>query len=362
MSIVAIGATTLRYISIIKEMHTYFNGKIVIVPKGTIVIEGFPIGRSNLPESIADQVEQEVEGVENAVPMLFIYNLEGSLEALPTNFTIGIPYGNWSVLVGPTPLKPGGHWPSADSSENEVIVGSSISDQYDLNAGSKIKIEEHDLAVAGVLDTSSALLSRSIIISLEPIQKIYGYNMLVNLIVVKPMKEVGEEELAHRIEEEIQNVKALTDEERTDLARPLISNIETWTLGIRTVLFALSMIFVTTVAMMNISERRRDFATLDAIGAPKSFVFKMVITETGLMGLFGGIAGILTGSVAAILIASFYTGIPISLFFPSIFDITPPFLMLEILISTVTVSCIAGVIPSIAANRMRIAEVLRAEY
>jgi len=362
MSIVAIGATTLRYISIIKEMHTYFNGKIVIVPKGTIVIEGFPIGRSNLPESIADQVEQEVEGVENAVPMLFIYNLEGSLEALPTNFTIGIPYGNWSVLVGPTPLKPGGHWPSADSSENEVIVGSSISDQYDLNAGSKIKIEEHDLAVAGVLDTSSALLSRSIIISLEPIQKIYGYNMLVNLIVVKPMKEVGEEELAHRIEEEIQNVKALTDEERTELARPLISNIETWTLGIRTVLFALSMIFVTTVAMMNISERRRDFATLDAIGAPKSFVFKMVITETGLMGLFGGIAGILTGSVAAILIASFYTGIPISLFFPSIFDITPPFLMLEILISTVTVSCIAGVIPSIAANRMRIAEVLRAEY
>jgi putative ABC transport system permease protein len=362
MSIVTIGATTSRYVSIIKEMHTYFSGKVVVVTKGAIVIEAFPIGIGNLPQTMAEKVKQDVHEVKNAVPMLFIYNLEGAVEALPTNFTIGIPCGNWSVLVGPTPLKPGGCWPSADSSENEVVVGSSISDQYSLTAGTKIKIEGHDFAVAGVLDTSSALLSRSIIMSLELAQEIYRYNMLVNLIVVEPIEGVTDEELANSIETEIQDIKALTEEERTELARPLISNIETWTLGIRTVLFALSMIFVITVAMMNISERRRDFATLDAIGAPKSFIFKMVITETGLMGLFGGVAGILLGSVAAILLASFYTGIPISLFFPGIFDITPPYLMLQILVSTIAVSCIAGIIPSIAAARMNITEVLRAEY
>lgn len=361
MSIVAIGATTSRYISIIKEMHIYFSGKVVVVSKGAIVIEAFPISRDSFLESKAEKV-QEVDGVENAVPMLFIYNLEGAVEALPTNFTIGIPYGNWSVLVGPTPLKPGGHWPSADSGENEVVVGSSLSDQYNLAAGAKIKLEGYDLKMTGVLDTNSAILSRSTIMSLELVQNIYGYNMMVNLIVVEPMKGVRAEELADRIEAEIEKINALTDEERTDLARPLISNIETLTLGIRTVIFFLSMILVTTVAMMNISERRRDFATLDAIGAPKSFVFKMVITETGLMGLFGGIAGILLGSVVAILMASLYTGIPISLFFPGIFDITPPYLMFEILVSTVTVSCIAGVIPSIAAARMNITEVLRAEY
>jgi putative ABC transport system permease protein len=366
MSIVAIGATTSRYISIIKEMHIYFSGKVVVVSKGAIVIEAFPISRDSFLESKAEKV-QEVDGVENAVPMLFIYNLEGAVEALPTNFTIGIPCGNWSVLVGPTPLKPGGHWPSADPSGNEVVVGSSLSDQYNLTAGAKMRIEGydskiHDLKVTGVLDTSSAILSRSTIMSLELVQDIYGYNMMVNLIVVEPMKGVRAEELADRIEAEIEKINALTDEERTDLARPLISNIETLTLGIRTVIFFLSMILVTTVAMMNISERRRDFATLDAIGAPKSFVFKMVITETGLMGLFGGIAGILLGSVVAILMASLYTGIPISLFFPGIFDITPPYLMLEILVSTVAVSCIAGVIPSITAARMNITEVLRAEY
>ena len=360
--IIAIGATTSRYISIIKEMHVYFSGKVVVVSKGAIVIEAFPIAAGNLPESKVEEI-LEINGTKNAIPMLFIYNSESALEPLPKNFTIGIPFGNWSILVGPTPLKSGGHWPSADSSENEVVIGSSLSDQYNITVGEKVKMQGYDLKVTGILNSSSALLSRSLLMPLDLVQDIYPeYNMFVNLIVVESMEGVTTEELADKIEAELDNVNALTEEERTDLARPLISNIETWTLGIRTVLFALSMIFVITVAMMNISERRRDFATLDAIGAPKSFVFKMVITETGLMGLFGAVAGILLGSIVAIIVASLYTGIPISLFFPGIFDITPPYLMFEILASTVAVSCIAGIIPSIAAAKMKIAEVLRAEY
>jgi len=343
-------------------MHVYFSGKVVVVSKGTIVIEAFPISvGGNLPYSMVEKI-LEINGTKNAVPMLFIYNFEGALEPLPKNFTIGIPFGNWSVLVGPTPLKSEGHWPSADSGENEVVIGSSLSDQYNLTVGDEIKVRGYDLKVTGVMNTSSALLSRSMIMSLDLVQDIYRYYMQINLIVVEPMHGVEAEELGDSIEAKLEDISALIDEERTGLAQPLISNLETWTLGIRTVLFVLSMIFVTTVAMMNISERRRDFATLDAIGAPKSFVFKMVITETGLMGLLGGIVGILLGSVVAIIVASLYTGIPISLFFPGIFDITPPYLMLEILVSTVAVSCVAGVIPSIAAAKMKIAEVLRAEY
>ncbi|MBS7633205.1 ABC transporter permease [Candidatus Bathyarchaeota archaeon] len=357
--IVAIGATTSRYIYVIKEMHTYFSGKIVVVSKGAIVIEAFPIATGNLPQTMVEKLKQ-VNGTKDAVPMLFIYNFEGALEALPRNFTIGIPQGNWSALVGFTPLKSGGRWPSAN--ESEAVIGSSLSDQFNLTVGDAIKLKDYDLKVTGVLNTSSALLSRSIIMPLDLVQEIYGYNKLVNLIVVEPRGEVNTAKLAERIETEIANVNALTEDERTDLARPLISNLETWALGIRTVLFILSMIFVTTVAMMNISERRRDFATLDAIGAPKSFIFKVVTIETGLMGFFGGLSGILLGSFVAIAVASVYTGIPISLFFPGIFDITPPILMLEILASTVAVSCIAGIIPSIAAARMKITEVLRAEY
>jgi putative ABC transport system permease protein len=111
-----------------------------------------------------------------------------------------------------------------------------------------------------------------------------------------------------------------------------------------------------------VSERRRDFATLDAMGAPTSYVFRVVITETFLMGVLGGVIGIAFGSLAAIVLASLYTSIPLALFFPSILEIVPPVYMLETFASIVGVCWLGGIVPAVSAMRMRIVEVLRAEY
>jgi len=363
--IVAIGATTTRYTATIKEMNIFFSGDVVVVAEGAMVIQAFPVVGGNLPVSVFEKVQQ-VNGVKTAVPMLvrFGYQVEAVIQLVPTNVSIGIPPGNWSVLVGYTPLKPGGNWPSADLGKKEVVVGSSLAKQYDLAVGSKVKLEKTDLTVAGILDSQSALLSRSIILPLELAQGLYyGHTLWIgNMVVVELEEEGTEKEVADRIEAENLGVKALTTDERNEIVEPLLHDIETWNLGISSVLYLLSMILVTTVAMINVSERRRDFATLDAIGAPRSSIFRMVIIETILIGLLGGLAGILLGSITAILIASFYTNIPLSMFFFDLFDIVPPLLMIKILASTIAVSCIAGVIPAIAASRRNISEVLRSEY
>ena len=363
--IVAIGATTTNYTAVIREMNIFFSGDVVVVAEGAMVIQAFPVVGGNLPVTAVEKVQQ-VNGVKKAVPMLvrFSYQVEAVIQLAPTNVSIGIPPGNWSVLVGHTPLKPGGNWPSADPGEKEVVVGPSLAQQYDLAVGSKVEMENTNLTVVGILDTRSALLSRSIILPLQLAQSLYyGHTMWIgNMIVVQPEEEGIQEQVANRIEEEIEGLEALSAHERNEIVEPLLHDVETWTLGLSSVLYLLSMILVTMVAMMNVSERRRDFATLDAIGAPKSAIFRMVITETTLIGLLGGLAGILLGSIAAILIASFYTNIPLSMFFFDLFNIVSPLFMMKILASTVAISCIAGVVPAIAASRMNISEVLRSEY
>jgi len=360
MFIVGIGATTTRYAAVIREMNVFFSGDVVVVAKGSFVVQGFPIGGA-LQERTVEDVK-EVEGVKNAVPMLFVIASEGFIQPVPLNISIGVPAGNWSVLVGLTPLRPGGTWPSGDLSEKETVIGPSLADQHNFTVGSNITVKNYELEVKGVLDTRSALLSRVIILPLELAQDVYGYNMLINMVIVEPDEGVTESKLADRIEEEIGGVRALTGVERNEMVEPLLHDIETWNLGIRSVLFFLSIVLVMTVAMINVSERRRDFATLAAIGAPRSSIVRMVITETGLIGLFGGLAGILLGMVATLLLASFYTNIPISVFIPDIFIIVSPTLMTEILLSTIAISCIAGILPAITAARASIAEVLRAEY
>lgn len=359
--IVAVVAATTRYITVIEEMNMFFNGKIVVVARGVIVVQAFPIGGA-LPENVVGELNA-IDSVETVVPMLFNldFTLEGKgFQPFPLDMTIGVPAENWSVLVGSTPLKKGS-WPSTESSR-EVVIGPSFADQHNLTTGSTIEIENHKLEVSGIMETRSAFLSRSVIMPLQLAQEIYRYPMQINMAIVTPDEETDEKELTDRIEEEISYVMALSDDERKEIIEPIFGEVETWNVGIQSVLFFMNMMLVTVVAMMNVSERRKDFATLVAIGASRGFIIRMVITETFLIGLLGGLVGLLFGTIGALWLGSTYTGIPIALFFPGVLEVVPFSFMVEILVSTVAVSCIAGIIPSIAATRMNITEVLRAEY
>ena len=361
MSLVAISATTTSYVAAIKEMNLFFSNDIVVVAKGVLVIQAFPIGGA-IQESTVDRVKT-VEGVKTAFPLLFIldFGIEGAIQPVPLKVTIGM-HGNWSILVGSASLLPKGRWPSTNSTSKEVVVGFSLAQEQGLDAGSQLTVKNHVLNVTGILETPSALLSRTIIMPLQLAQNVYSYNMMINMIVVKPQENITDEELAGRIENDITSVKALTNDERNEIIAPLLRDLENWILAITALLFFVSAAIVTTVSMMNISERRRDFATLDAIGAPKSFIIRIVIAENGLIGLIGSIAGTIIGVVAAVLIVSFYSSVSVSIVFPGLFTIVPPILMVEIVALTVVVSCVAGLIPAMFAIRTRIGSILRSEY
>jgi len=354
----------MRYTTVIKEMNVLFSGQVMVVSKDAIVIQAIPIGGGMLPQSYTGAKLENIEGVEKAVPVLFVtpIRIGGTIQPVPVNFSVGIPVKDWELILGLTPLKGSvGHFPTNESS-NEVVIGASLADQYNQTIGKEIMVNDHRLKIAGILDTKLALLSRSLIMSLELAQKVYNYPGSVNIIAVKPTQGYSQEDLANRIEQNITYIKALTEEERNDMIQPILAQVETWNLGIQTVIFIMSLILVMTVTIMSVSERRRDFATLDAIGAPLSYVFRVVLFETSLIGVLGGVLGIAFGSLVALVLASLYTNIPLAQFFPSIFQIVPPLYILETFVAIVVVCCVGGIIPAINATRMRIAEVLRAEY
>ena len=362
MFIIAIGATTARYATVIKEMNVLFNGQVLVVAKDTIVVQAIPLG-SSLAERTTSDIEENINASLKAVPVLFLTSIGvgSKLQLVPDNFTIGLPTRDWQALLGYTPLKTGGYWPTNDSS-NDVVAGESLASEYGWIANSNVTVNGCRLKITGVLSTESAILSRSLVMPLLLAQKIYTYPMQINMIAVTPVAGCSEEALANSINQRIPDVRALTENERNYLIQPVLSQVETWNVGIETVVFLLSLILVLTVTTMNVSERRRDFATLDAMGAPLSFIFRTVLVETALIGLIGGVVGLALGAVGALILASVYANIPIQQFFPGVFTVVSPVFMVEILASTITVCCIGGIIPAIKATKTRISEVLRAEY
>ena len=344
-----------------------FSGQVLVVTKDAIVVQAIPLG-SSLAENTINDIENNVNVSQKAVPVLFLtpVSMGSVLQPVPVNFTIGLPVKDWQVLLGSIPLRTGGYWPTNDSS-SDVVAGASLADQFAWTVGSNISVNgvggaRYELKVTGVLRTDFAILSRSLIMPLTLAQKIYDYPMQINMIAVTPVVGCSEETLANSINQKIPDVKALTETDRNDMIQPILAQVQTWNAGIETVVFLLSLILVLTVTTMNVSERRRDFATLDAIGAPLSFVFRSVLVETALIGLIGGIVGLALGSFGALVLASVYTNISIQQFFPGLFSIVSPVFMVEIFASTIVVCCAGGIIPAVRATRTRISEVLRAEY
>jgi len=365
--VIAVGATTTRYITVIRSMNVLFSGQVMVVTKGAIVIQAIPITRGMLPETLAADLKEDFPEVEDAVPALLVtpsIYFGNTLLPVPENFTLGIPVDKWQKVLGPIVLKSGGRLPANDTC-NEIVVGGSLAKQYDLTVGTILQIRGHNLTVVGVLDTKSAVLDRFLVTSLRLAQEIYGYQGKVNMILVKPTKGCEPQNLAAAIENHADYkdcLKALTEEERNDIVQPIFTQIEAWNVGIQSIIFAMSLIMVMTVNLMSVSERRRDFATLDAIGAPLSYIFRMVIIESALIGVFGGIIGIVLGSLSAIILASLYTNIPLQLFLQGMFEIVTPTYIIQIFVIDVAVCCLGGVLPALNATKMRITEVLRAEY
>ncbi|MGB9676690.1 MAG: ABC transporter permease [Candidatus Bathyarchaeales archaeon] len=359
--IVAIGAITARYVEIITEMNMFFRGKIIVVPRNTIVIQGFPIG-STFTQNIIYDIEK-LDGVGKVTPMIFLldFKLGESVSIMPINVTIGLPVREWTQIVNPAMLKPGGCIPP-ENSTSEVIVGCSIADQYGISTGSKINLNGKEFNVCGIVEGPSALIGRSVIMNLEEAQDVFGYNMLLNMVIVEPLAGVEQNGLASLIEQKVPSVMALTDDERNVLTKPIIDFVGGWNIAIQMILLFLSITLTTIVGIMNVSERRRDFATLDAMGARSSQIFKIILFENSLIGLIGGILGVFFGIIVAAFLASFYTTIPLNQSFLGIIAIAKPIYIIEVTSFVVASCCVGGIVPAINASKMRISETLRAEY
>jgi len=358
--LVGIGAATSRITATIEEMNSLFEDEIIVVSRDVFVIQGFPIG-GVIPETIVNELN-EIEGIEDIIPMIFILDLKtGEVSRVfPANITIGLPLDKLPLIFSLSFLRVEGNIPSEPC--KEVLVGGSIADQYGLSIGDTISYEEENLTLSGIIRGPSIILSRSIIMSLELAQKIYKYNAQISMAVVKPDVNADVEKIASEIESRINYVMALTENERNELTNPVLDQLKIWDWGIKLFSLSISAMLIAIVEIINVSESRRDFATLIAIGASKSAIFRMVVTETILIGLFGGLLGLLFGGIVAVFIASSYTSIPALLFIQSFFDLISPYLIVEVLLLTLVTCCISGVIPAVFALRINVNEALRAEY
>ncbi len=135
----------------------------------------------------------------------------------------------------------------------------------------------------------------------------------------------------------------------------IVSNVDGLFLAMGIVVLVSSAVSMMLALYNSMNERRRQIAVLRVLGASQGRVFGMVLTESMLIGLAGGAAGVLLALVGGVA-ASSYLKASIGLVVDPALDARGTVIVLG---GAVALSALAGVLPALRAYQTPVAEHLR---
>ncbi|MFC2174473.1 ABC transporter permease [archaeon] len=280
--------------------------------KGVMVLEAdqsFGPIFSKIELSDIEKIEKTV-GVKNVCPrvMYLPKSIEGTFNDasdLSSSFSgavIGVrPESESRKLIGPLTTTGDivrGRFLSPSDSKT-VVLGIEIADEYNKAVGSTFKIDGEKFKVVGISETGVQEGDNAVLISYKDAQDLGGLdNNIVSAAFVEVDNPDDVTRMADIIEARVSGVQAISTEEFADLLGGLLSNVEAFLWAISAIAAAVAAINIINTMLMSIMERERELGVMRAIGWTGDDVIKLVMVESILIGVAGGIIGVVVGIIA----------------------------------------------------------------
>ncbi|MDU2599610.1 ABC transporter permease [Anaerococcus sp.] len=130
--------------------------------------------------------------------------------------------------------------------------------------------------------------------------------------------------------------------------------------GIGSIAFIVSAIGIINTMLMSIYERQKEIGVMKVIGASVSDIQTMFLIESGFIGFFGGVLGLLISLLAGKLINNVFTGLNEGMVGVNKIIIIPTWLALVGVGFSALVGVLAGYLPARRATKLSAIDALRA--
>jgi|GEM_PF-702999 len=185
----------------------------------------------------------------------------------------------------------------APGSRTETVVSWDIAQEYGLDIGDEFIIRERPFRVVGIWEYVASAALRTAYISYEMAEKLASPNPFrgVGIVAVVPLPGTDIDELAARIESQVEGVEAQSPRESVQQARQrvLIFSLILGASGIMALLIGTFTIVNTMVVAVH--EQRREIGLKKALGAADSHILAEVVAQAAFIGGAGGLIGVLAG-------------------------------------------------------------------
>ena len=255
--------------------------------------------------------------------------------------------------------------------KNAVVLGSdfkkSLIFNKEIHAGDKIKIQDSEFKVVGILKPSSSTQLNGVVLLPESeMKKILNIEDESDLILVQVNNPDKIEEIASEITKRLRKDRGLkVGEEDFSVQTPLqaISTVQTILRIINLIVASIAGIslLIGTIGVANtmftsVLERTKEIGIMKSIGAQNKDIFLIFLIESGLLGLFGGLLGTFIGLLLAFVISKAANSFLGANLFSINFNLP---LSIFAVVFSLLLGILSGTIPSFRASKMNPVEALR---
>lgn len=233
-------------------------------------------------------IMRETEGVESVEPVFFVLATVQLPEGPATLYLAG--YDPESGQGGPPAIVAGRNI----ASDREIVLDRSFAAKYKIGIGDTLMIRKDTLSVVGLSKGTNMFVLQYAFISLTEAHRIVGMGGIVSCYLVKVKSGSRPATIAARIEQQLPDV-AVFDRETF-----LENNMREMEAGVLPVFFVMALIgsvvltaILSLILTINVLERRKDFAVMKALGAPKGFVPRLVLVQALVLSASGLVLGML---------------------------------------------------------------------
>ena len=186
-----------------------------------------------------------------------------------------------------------------DAEEPVVVLGQAAADALKKKAGDRIQIETSELSVVGIVNGGAWVENGSVILSLPLLQEITGNQGKINIIDIRVTPSTS----GNDVERLCEQIDKLVPEGRANLASENISDsqgyriVQAMSWGTSLLAVLVGVFGVMNTMLMTVFERKQEICVLLALGWKRGRIVSMVLWESALLGLLGGVAGVLIGAI-----------------------------------------------------------------
>ncbi len=333
----------------------------------------------NEADNITDQISS-IENVSGASRRMSVQSMAASAETASGVLILGvIPEEEKKVTTIHERIIDGEYFEGI--SRNPVVIGKKLAEKLNLRIRSKIVITVTDLdnnitsgafRVAGIFSTDNNMFDETnIYVRFSDLQKLTGFpKNAAHEIAINIDNNKNLESIYSSVEQIIKgkNLEVKTWKELSPEMNYLTEAMDMY-MYIFIIIILLALLFgIINTMLMVVMERTKELGMLMAIGMNKTRIFMMIVLESVLLSLTGGVVGIIIGAISA----KFGETHPIDLsmwaqgyqqlgYDAFVYTKLDPSMLLNVTIMVIITGIIAAIYPAYKALKNDPADALRIE-